>query len=133
MMDAPRWSLEDAIEITFDDEENFLKIAETLTRIGNPTKTKELFQLAHLLHKKGKYYIIHFKGMFALDGNFSFDYDMEDVEAQNKIAKLIASWGLADIIDKYKVNQTDDVFVKVVPWKDKHNWTMISQYEFGTK
>ncbi len=133
MIEAPRWSLEDAIEIKFNDEENFLKIAETLTRIGNPNKNKELSQLSHLLHKKGKYYIIHYKGMYALDGNYSFDYDMEDVEAQNKIAKLIESWGLAEIIDKHKVNQTDDVFVKVVPWKDKNNWTLIPQYKFGAK
>lgn len=132
MIDSPRWSLEDAIEIKFDDEQNFLKIVETLTRIGIQ-KNKELHQVAHLLHKKGKYYIIHYKGMFALDNNFSFDFDIEDLEMQNKIAKLIENWGLAEVIDKHKVNQTDDIFVKVVPWKDKGLWTLVPQYEFGAK
>lgn len=132
MNGIPKWSLEDAVEIKFDDEKRFLQIAESLTRIGRPNKSRELYQEAFVLHKRNKYYIIHYKALYALDGDHSHIYDIEDVSIQNKIAKLLEKWGLCEIIDKEKVDSTDDIFVKVVSWKDKENWKLIPNYKFGT-
>lgn len=133
MYDTPKWSLEDAVEIKFDNEENFSKIVESLTRIGRVGENKTLNQTANILHKRGRYYIIHFKGMFALDGNYDFDYDVEDIAEQNKIVKLLESWNLCEIVDKFKANSTDDVFVKVVRHNEKQQWNLVPQYKFGEK
>jgi len=127
------WSLDDAVEVTLKQRDDFLKIVETLTRIGHTNKNKELLQVCHILHKRGRYYIIHFKGLLALDGNTSHCFDVEDLEIQNKVAKLVQQWGLADIVNISKVEQTEDTFIKVVPYRDKNNWTLTPQYEFGNR
>ena len=127
------WSLEDAVEITLRNDDDFLKIAETLTRIGLATKEKKLYQVCHILHKRGQYYIIHFKGLLALDGNTDHPFDIEDLELQNKTAKLIHGWGLATVVNPNKFEQTEDTFIKVVPYREKNNWALIPQYTFGRK
>ena len=126
---------EDLLEVTFDDEENFLKIKETLTRIGiSSKKENNLYQSCHILHKKGKYYIVHFKEMFLLDGLDS-EFSQNDIGRRNKIAQLLEEWGLLKIVKPIKecdpiasINQ-----IKIVPHKEKKDWNLICKYHIGRK
>ena len=129
-MNNPTWSLEDAIEITLKEADDFLKIKETLSRIGDVEKPKTLHQLCHILHKRGQYYIIHFKGLLSMDGNIQL-FDIEDYGKQNKIALLLQQWGLAEIVWPTKAESTEDVFVKVVSSSQKDNWILNPQYVFS--
>jgi len=129
---AAKWSLDDAVEIKLKDKDDFLKICETLTRMGNKLgRKKKLQQICFILHKKNKYYLIHYKALDALDGDFRHVYDIEDVEKQNKIASLIDTWGLAEVVDRICLKDLDNVFVNVVPFKEKETWELIPMYEFG--
>lgn len=128
-------STENLLEIRLAKEDDFLKIKETLTRIGVSSKTEnKLWQSCHILHKKGKYYIVHFKELFLLDG-LSSSIDENDLARRNTIAKLLEEWGLLTIVDSTKVdgllagiNQ-----IKIIPFKDKNNWELIPKYHIGKK
>lgn len=125
--------VEDMLEVVFDDSENFLKIKETLTRIGISSKEQnKLYQSCHILHKKGKYYIVHFKEMFLLDGLDS-DISENDIGRRNRIAKLLEEWGLLTIIDKQKSENplVSLAQIKIVSFKDKKNWELICKYHVG--
>lgn len=122
------------IEVTLDEPDTFLKVKETLTRIGVASfKDKKLYQSCHLLHKKGKYYIVHFKELFALDGKLSSLSD-DDIARRNTITKLLAEWGLVGVIDiKMLEPQSPVNSVKIIPHKEKYNWTLVSKYTIGIK
>lgn len=127
------WSLEDAVEIVLPDADAFLKIKETLRRIGIPShKTKTLYQTAHILHKRGKYYIIHFKCLFALDGKPAL-FDVLDYRRQNTIAKLLTEWGLCDMVYEYEDTDFEDARnIKVIKHSEKGDWNLVSKYSIGT-
>lgn len=123
------------IEIRLGDEEDFLKVKETLTRIGISSKNdNKLFQSCHILHKQGRYAIIHFKELFELDGKKS-DFSDEDKGRRNSIAALLEDWGLLKIVDRQsiscpraKINQ-----IKIISHADKKNWVLVSKYNVGKK
>jgi hypothetical protein len=128
-------TIEDLIEITLDKEDDFLKIRETLTRVGVSSKTeKKLYQSCHILHKRGKFYIVHFKELFALDG-LPTDLDDADIGRRNTIANLIDEWKLATLVDPKKAS--DPILslaqLKIIPFKDKLEWELIPKYTIGRK
>jgi len=123
------------VEIKLKGEEDFLKVKETLTRIGVSSKTeKKLFQSCHILHKRGRYWIIHFKEMFMLDGLDS-DISDDDIGRRNTIIKLLVEWGLVEVIrpSDYAEPQLSLARLKIIPHKDKNNWTLIQKYHIGSK
>jgi hypothetical protein len=121
------------IEVTLTKEDDFLKIRETLTRIGvSSQKNKTIYQSCHILHKKGKYYITHFKELFALDGKPS-NFGDEDRGRRNTIANLLAEWGLVTLVDTEK--SKDPVAplsqIKILPYKEKREWNLEPKYNLG--
>jgi hypothetical protein len=123
------------VEIRLKNENDFLKIKETLTRIGVISrKDKKLFQSCHILHKKGKYYIVHFKELFALDGK-STDFSEEDKGRRNTITSLLEEWGLLEIVDSSSVEEprTPMNQIKVIPFREKSEWTLEQKYSIGSK
>jgi len=126
--------IETLVEVRLDDPEAFLKIKETLTRIGIPSfKDKKLYQSCHILHKRGKYFITHFKELFALDGKQS-SLSEEDIERRNMIINLLEEWGLLSIVDPKKTEKESALSsIKIVSYKDKHNWELCSKYTIGNK
>jgi len=126
--------IDELLEVTIKDPDDFLKVKETLTRIGVPSfKDKKLYQSCHILHKRGRYFIVHFKELFALDGKLSSLSD-EDVGRRNTIAKLLAEWGLVTIIDPSRmINVAPMNSVKIVPYKEKLDWTLEAKYTIGIK
>lgn len=128
-------SIEDLLEVKLVKEDDFLKIKETLTRIGVSSKTEnKLWQSCHILHKKGKYYIVHFKELFLLDG-LSSSIDENDIARRNTIAKLLEEWGLLEIVDQKKVDAAIAGInqIKIIPFKEKQNWELIPKYHIGKK
>ena len=128
-------SVEDLVEIDFNEPDDFLKIKETLTRIGvSSRKEKKLFQSCHILHKRGRYYIVHFKELFALDGLHS-DIDDNDIARRNKIVKLLEEWGLLEIVDKEKVKEPvcEINQLKILSYKEKGDWELCPKYHIGRK
>jgi hypothetical protein len=122
------------VEVTLRQPDDFLKVRETLTRIGVASrKEKKLFQSCHILHKKGKYYIVHFKELFALDGKHA-NLTSNDVQRRNRITKLLSDWGLVSICED---DQIDDIAplnqIKVIAFKDKTDWILESKYNIGKK
>ena len=128
------WSPEQMLEVTIKQPDDFLKVRETLTRIGVASrKDKTLFQSCHILHKQGKYFITHFKELFALDGKKSTLVE-NDIQRRNTIALLLQDWNLIDIVDKSKVeNKAPLSQIKVLPYKEKKEWTLNAQYNIGKK
>ena len=128
------WSAEQMLEVTIKQPDDFLKVRETLTRIGVASrKDKTLFQSCHILHKQGKYFITHFKELFALDGKKSTLVD-NDIQRRNTIALLLQDWNLIDIVDKSKVeNKAPLSQIKVLPFKEKKEWTLNAKYNIGKK
>lgn len=127
--------LESLVEVTFEEEDDFLKIRETLSRIGVASKKdKKLFQSCHILHKQGKYYIVHFKELFALDGKPS-NFSEEDRGRRNTIANLIAEWGLLKLVDPKKSQQPVAPIsqIKVLSYNEKEDWELVTKYSIGTK
>lgn len=127
--------LDNSIEVKLKNKEDFLKIVETLTRIGVISETKkELYQSAHILHKQGKYYIVSFKEMFLLDGKDS-TLSEEDISRRNRIALLLEEWGLLEILSKELANKVVMPLskIKIVSYKDKSNWKLIQKYNVGKK
>tara|TARA_A100001388_G_scaffold242517_1_gene199362 strand:+ start:10070 stop:10501 length:432 start_codon:yes stop_codon:yes gene_type:complete len=134
MSDEISWSPSMMVEVTLKEPDDFLKVRETLTRIGVASrKEKKLYQSCHILHKKGKYYIVHFKELFALDGKPS-NMTTNDVQRRNRIARLLSDWGLIVVVapvgddELAPLNQ-----IKVLSYKDKGEWTLESKYNIGKK
>lgn len=123
------------LEIKLSKEDDFLKVKETLTRIGvSSKKEKKLYQSCHILHKKGKYYIVHFKELFLLDGLES-DITETDIGRRNTISKLLEEWGLLAVVDKDKLNAilTPLNQIKIIPHKEKSDWQLVPKYHIGKK
>ena len=121
------------VEVKLNKEEDFLKVKETLTRIGVSSKSeKKLYQSCHILHKRGRYAIMHFKEMFVLDGLES-DMSTDDLGRRNTIVKLLTEWGLIDPVDpkKYADPQLSLARLKIIPHKEKKEWTLIPKYHIG--
>jgi|TARA_B100000508_G_C11395938_1_gene245799 hypothetical protein len=127
------WSPERMIEILLSEPDDFLKVRETLTRIGVASrKEKKLYQSCHILHKQGKYFIVHFKELFALDGKKA-NLSINDVQRRNRIIQLLSDWGLVttvedEVLDIAPLNQ-----IKVISYKEKGNWTLETKYNIGKK
>ena len=128
------WTSESLLEVVLDEPDNFLKIRETLTRIGIASrKDKKLYQSCHILHKQGRYFIVHFKELFALDGKES-NITANDIERRNTIAKLLADWELLTILDSKKAEQQASLSqIKVVSFKEKNEWEIVPKYNIGKK
>jgi len=123
------------IEVKIAEEEDFLKIKETLTRIGVASrKDKKLYQSCHILHKQGKYYIVHFKELFALDGKPS-DFTGEDKGRRNTIIQLLEDWNLLKVVENERIKEPKAPMsqVKIIPHKDKDSWTLEAKYNIGRK
>lgn len=122
------------VEIRLGEEDDFLKVRETLTRIGIASKKENrLYQSCHILHKQNRYVIIHFKELFELDGKSS-NFSKEDRCRRDTIAKLLDDWGLVRVVDKESLSKTSNLSqLKIVPYKDKHNWILDSKYTVGKK
>ncbi len=122
------------LEVILVQPDDFLKVRETLTRIGVASrKDKILYQSCHILHKQGKYYIVHFKELFALDGKQA-DLSDNDLERRNTIAKLLSDWGLVKIIDNSKFSNLAPLSqIKVIAYKDKNEWDLQTKYNIGKK
>lgn len=127
--------LDSLIEVKIAEEEDFLKIKETLTRIGVASrKDQKLYQSCHILHKQGKYYIVHFKELFALDGKPS-DFTTEDKGRRNTIIQLLGEWGLIKVVEEQSIKDPKAPMsqVKIIPHKDKASWTLEAKYNIGRK
>jgi len=127
------WKPDLMLEVSLNEPDDFLKVRETLTRIGVASrKEKKLFQSCHILHKKGKYYIVHFKELFALDGKHA-NLTSNDVERRNRITKLLSDWGLVDIVEEEIGELAPLNQIKVISYKDKGEWILESKYNIGKK
>lgn len=127
--------IETLVEVKIAEEQDFLKIKETLTRIGVASrKDKKLYQSCHILHKQGKYYIVHFKELFALDGKPT-DFSEEDRGRRNTIAVLLQDWDLIKIVDEQQVDQPRSPMsqIKILPHKEKNEWELVAKYNIGRK
>ena len=123
------------LEVTLNEPDDFLKVRETLSRIGVASrKEKKLYQSCHLLHKKGKYYVVHFKELFALDGKPT-NFDQEDMGRRNTIANLLEEWGLVKINDPERTSEPVAPLsqTKIISFKDKDQWELIPKYNIGKK
>jgi hypothetical protein len=123
------------VEVTLNEQDDFLKVRETLTRIGvSSRKEKVLYQSCHILHKQGKYYIVHFKELFALDGKPS-NISENDVQRRNAIAKLLEEWGLVKILNpRIMENNIAPLHqIKIISFRDKDDWELIPKYNIGKK
>jgi len=126
-------NLSSLVEIELNDDDDFLKIRETLTRIGIASKKDQtLYQSCHILHKRGKYYIVHFKELFALDGKPS-NFDENDVARRNTIANLLAEWELLSLVDVEKSSEPKVPMnqIKIIAHKSKSDWNLITKYNIG--
>lgn len=126
-------TVESFVEVTLKQNDDFLKVKETLTRIGIASeKNKTLYQSCHILHKKGKYYIVHFKELFALDGRPSSLTD-DDIARRNTIVNLLSDWGLVGLVDPDKTKEpvAPMRLIKVIPYKQKDEWQLITKYNIG--
>ena len=132
--DTISWSPADMLEVTIKQPDDFLKVRETLTRIGVASrKDKTLFQSCHILHKQGKYYITHFKELFALDGKNS-TLTENDIQRRNTIALLLQDWNLIDVVNTSLVeNKAPLSQIKVLPFKEKNEWNLVAKYNIGKK
>ena len=128
------WSQDKMIEVRLSEPDDFLKVRETLTRIGVASrKEKKLYQSCHILHKQGKYYIVHFKELFALDGKFA-NLTVNDVQRRNRIARLLSDWGLISVVKEDSIQDIAPLNqIKVLPYKDKSLWTLEQKYNIGKK
>jgi hypothetical protein len=128
-------TLESLVEVKLKTDEDFLKVRETLSRIGVASKKEKiLYQSCHILHKQGLYYIVHFKELFGLDGKPS-NFSEEDVARRNTIANLIAEWGLVILVDTNKTKEPIAAMsqIKIIPFKEKNEWELITKYSIGRK
>ena len=128
------WSQDQMLEVVLNEPDDFLKVRETLTRIGVASrKEKKLYQSCHILHKQGKYFIVHFKELFALDGKHA-NLTINDVQRRNRITRLLADWGLITIVQEGSVTDIAPLNqIKVLSYKDKGDWILEQKYNFGMK
>ena len=128
------WQPSDMVEVSLSEPDDFLKVRETLTRIGVASrKERKLYQSCHILHKQGRYYIVHFKELFALDCKKS-NLTNNDVQRRNRIAQLLSDWGLVTVIEKTSIEDIAPLNqIKVLSFKDKDEWTLESKYNIGRK
>lgn len=128
------WAPTDMLEVTLNEPDDFLKIRETLTRIGVASrKDKKLFQSCHILHKQGRYFIVHFKELFMLDGKKA-NLEQSDIERRNTIATLLSDWGLLDWAkDNGDLACAPLRLIKIIPFKEKNNWELCPKYNIGNK
>ena len=128
------WTQDQMIEVLLNEPDDFLKVRETLTRIGVASrKERKLYQLCHILHKQGKYYIVHFKELFALDGKHA-NLSINDVQRRNRIVRLLSDWGLISIVDEDTVLDIAPLNqIKVLSYKDKGEWILEQKYNIGKK
>ena len=127
--------LDSLIEIRIKKDDDFLKIRETLTRIGVASrKDKTIYQSCHILHKQGRYYIVHFKELFALDGKPS-NFSMDDQARRNTIANLLAEWGLIELVNPVRISDPTAPLsqIKVLPHREKNEWNLVAKYNIGKK
>ena len=129
-----KWSPDKMVEVILNEPDDFLKVRETLTRIGVASrKEKKIYQSCHILHKQGKYYIVHFKELFALDGK-NTNLSLNDIQRRNRIVQLLSDWGLISVVnieaiaDLAPLNQ-----IKVLSFREKGEWTLESKYNIGRK
>ena len=129
-----KWSPDQMVEVTLNEPDDFLKVRETLTRIGVASrKEKKLYQSCHILHKQGKYYIVHFKELFALDGKHA-NLTVNDVQRRNRIIQLLADWGLVTVNNVSKIQELAPLNqIKVLSYKDKDEWVLETKYNIGSK
>ena len=129
-----KWSQDQMVEVTLNEPDDFLKVRETLTRIGVASrKEKKLYQSCHILHKQGRYYIVHFKELFALDGKHA-NLTLNDVQRRNRIARLLGDWGLISVVKTESVSDIAPLNqIKVLAYKDKGDWTLETKYNIGSK
>ena len=131
-----QWKQSDMVEVTLSEPDDFLKVRETLTRIGVASrKEKKIYQSCHILHKQGKYYIVHFKELFALDGK-NTNFSLNDVQRRNRIVQLLVDWGLVSVnsISQEKISDLAPLNqIKVLSFKEKNDWTLESKYNIGRK
>jgi hypothetical protein len=129
-----QWKQSDMVEVLLSEPDDFLKVRETLTRIGVASrKERKIYQSCHILHKQGKYYIVHFKELFALDGK-NTNFSVNDLQRRNRISQLLSDWGLITIVDAEKIQDLAPLNqIKVLSFKDKEEWTLESKYNIGRK
>ena len=132
--DEVKWTSDSMIEVGLGEPDDFLKVRETLTRIGVASrKEKKLYQSCHILHKQGKYYIVHFKELFALDGKKA-NLSLNDVQRRNRIVQLLGDWGLVSINSKESIADVAPLSqIKVLAYREKGDWTLESKYNIGKK
>ena len=128
------WTADSMIEVSLREPDDFLKVRETLTRIGVASrKEKKIYQSCHILHKQGKYYIVHFKELFALDGKKA-NLSLNDVQRRNRIVQLLGDWGLVTINSKESIADVAPLSqIKVLAYREKGDWTLESKYNIGKK
>ena len=128
------WSQDKMIEVKLNEPDDFLKVRETLTRIGVASrKEKKLYQSCHILHKQGKYYIVHFKELFALDGKKA-NLSVNDVQRRNRIVQLLSDWGLVGVLSSDSIKDIAPLNqIKVISYKDKGDWILETKYNIGKK
>lgn len=129
-----KWSPDMMVEITLSEPDDFLKVRETLTRIGVASrKEKKLYQSVHILHKQGKYFLVSFKELFALDGKHA-NLTVNDIQRRNRIIKLLSDWGLVTVVSPDKVSDIAPLNqIKVLPYKEKDEWILEAKYSIGSK
>ena len=128
------WSADQMIEVTLNEPDDFLKVRETLTRIGVASrKEKKIYQSCHILHKQGRYYIVHFKELFALDGKHA-NLTSNDVQRRNRITQLLSDWGLIEVVKEDTISDIAPLNqIKVLSFKEKDEWTLETKYNIGKK
>ena len=129
-----QWKPADMVEVVLGEPDDFLKVRETLTRIGVASrKEKKIYQSCHILHKQGKYYIVHFKELFALDGKKT-NLSLNDVQRRNRIVQLLSDWGLISVVNAEQIADLAPLNqIKVLSFKEKNDWTLESKYNIGRK
>ena len=132
MSEVIEWKPENMLEVKIKEPDDFLKIRETLTRIGVASrKERKIYQSCHILHKQGRYFIVHFKELFALDGKTANIF-ANDIERRNTIAQLLRDWGLVELVGTVE-NKAPLSQIKVLPFKEKHEWVLEPKYNIGKK
>ena len=129
-----KWAPDQMVEVTLNEPDDFLKVRETLTRIGVASrKEKKIYQSCHILHKQGRYFLVHFKELFALDGKHA-NLTGNDVQRRNRITRLLADWGLIDVVKPDSVTDIAPLNqIKVLAYKDKGDWILEQKYNIGKK
>ena len=129
-------NITDLVEVTLNENDDFLKVRETLTRIGVASKKDQiLYQSCHILHKRGHYYVVHFKELFALDGKPT-DITESDLARRNAIANLLEDWGLVSLVNPKQTEVPEPIFlsqIKIISHKEKHEWQLVQKYNIGKK